>query len=58
VPSGNVVIEDDRALDALTRWSKSVHDGGREAPVCRAAGVGRVESSWGASSSVAVDKRS
>lgn len=25
---GNVVIEDDRDLDALTRWSKSAHDGG------------------------------
>ena len=25
---GNVVIEDDRDLDALTRWSKSAHDAG------------------------------
>lgn len=25
---GNVVIENDRDLDALTRWSKSAHDGG------------------------------
>jgi 2,4-dienoyl-CoA reductase-like NADH-dependent reductase (Old Yellow Enzyme family) len=25
---GNVVIEDERDLDALTRWSKSAHDGG------------------------------
>ena len=25
---GNVVIEDDRDLDALTRWAKSAHDGG------------------------------
>ena len=25
---GNVVIEDERDLDALTRWAKSAHDGG------------------------------
>lgn len=25
---GNVVIEDDRELDALTRWAKAAHDGG------------------------------
>ncbi|MBI3213612.1 MAG: NADH:flavin oxidoreductase/NADH oxidase family protein [Mycobacterium sp.] len=25
---GNVVIEDDRDLDALSRWAKSTHDGG------------------------------
>ncbi|MGB6180227.1 MAG: NADH:flavin oxidoreductase/NADH oxidase family protein [Rhodococcus sp. (in: high G+C Gram-positive bacteria)] len=25
---GNVVIEDDRDLDALTRWAKTTHDGG------------------------------
>lgn len=25
---GNVVIEDDRDLDALTRWAKAAHDGG------------------------------
>ena len=25
---GNVVIEDDRALDELTAWTKAVHDGG------------------------------
>src|ERR1700757_1003460 len=25
---GNVVIEDDRDLDALTRWAKSAHDAG------------------------------
>ena len=26
--TGNVVIEDERDLDALTRWAKSAHDGG------------------------------
>ena len=25
---GNVVIEDDRDLDALTRWAKATQDGG------------------------------